>query len=293
MVSFEWYRSFIAVYRSGTVTGAAEARNLTQPAISQHIVALESQIGQQLFQRAPRKMLPTDHAKQLYSLIAPSMDSLEKISISFRETASEELVPIRLGVPLDYFYIQGIDKLKSSQVQLLIEVGDTEQMIDKLSLGELDAVIATQQIRRSHLDYLKIAREEFCLVAPPDIQLPKADVSDQIPSDELESYLLKQNWISYSSELPIIRRFWHSAFNHRPRFKPIMIVPSLLAIHKAVEAGMGLSVLPRYLCEQSLQNGKMHILWQPDKVSVNDLWLVNRKVDRNNPEIGHLISLLD
>jgi len=66
MVDFEWYRSFIAVYRSGTVTGAAKARLLTQPAISQHIAALESASGHALFQRTPRKMIPTEHGKVLY-----------------------------------------------------------------------------------------------------------------------------------------------------------------------------------------------------------------------------------
>ena len=102
MVNFEWYRSFIAVYRSGTVTGAAKARSLTQPAISQHIVALETTIKQSLFQRTPRKMIPTEHGKELYSCMAPSMDSLEKVSITLRDTSIKKIPTLRLGIPLDY-----------------------------------------------------------------------------------------------------------------------------------------------------------------------------------------------
>jgi DNA-binding transcriptional LysR family regulator len=45
MVSFEWYHSFIKVYRAGTVSGAAQVLNLTQPAVSQHVEALESALG--------------------------------------------------------------------------------------------------------------------------------------------------------------------------------------------------------------------------------------------------------
>lgn len=45
MVYFEWYRSIIAVYRSGTVTGAAEAQFLTQSAIA----AIESAIGHECY----------------------------------------------------------------------------------------------------------------------------------------------------------------------------------------------------------------------------------------------------
>ena len=45
MVNLEWYRSFIAVIRAGTVSGAAQSLHLTQPAVSQHIAALESALG--------------------------------------------------------------------------------------------------------------------------------------------------------------------------------------------------------------------------------------------------------
>jgi DNA-binding transcriptional LysR family regulator len=293
MVNFEWYRSFIAVYRSGTVTGAAQARNLTQPAISQHLVALETMMKQSLFQRTPRKMIPTAYGKELYSRMAPSMDSLEKVSMTLRDTPIKEVPTIRLGVPLDYFHIVGIEKLKKSQLQLHIEIGDAEKMIESLSRGKLDAVIATQQIRGNNLDYLKIGTEEFCLVASPEIQLPRNLTSKKSPPNEIEQFLLEQNWISYSADLPIIRRFWHVAFNQRPDIKPLMVVPSLLAIRKAVETGWGVSVLPLYICEQPLREGKLSILWKPKKAILNDLWIVTRKVDRNKPHIISLISHLN
>ena len=63
MVHLEWYRSFVNVYQVGTVSGAAEVLHLTQPAVSQHIAALESTLGTVLFQRMPRRMLPTEAGK--------------------------------------------------------------------------------------------------------------------------------------------------------------------------------------------------------------------------------------
>lgn len=293
MVNFEWYRSFIAVYRSGTVTGAAEARNLTQPAISQHIIALETTAKQLLFQRTPRKMIPTEYGKELYGRMAPSMDSLEKVSISLPDTSLKKIPSIRFGVPLDYFHIMGIEKLKNAQLKLYVEISDTEKMIEKLSLGKLDAVISTQQIQANNLDYLKIDEEEFFLVAAPDIKLPKNITNQRNSLNKIEQFILKQNWISYSVELPIIRRFWHIAFNQRPVIKPVMVVPSLLTIRQAIESGWGISVLPRYICEPSLNEGKLHILWQPNKSITNDLWITTRKVDRNKPEIKHLISFFN
>jgi len=288
MVDFEWYRSFIAVYRAGTVTGAAKARFLTQPAISQHIAALESANGHALFQRTPRRMIPTEHGKALYSRTASALDGLEKVSANLQNASITEVPIIRLGTPLDYFHEIGFKKLKESQLRLQIELGEADKMIDNLSHGRLDAVIATQQLQAANIDYTKIDQEDFCLVAPANDMLP-ADLNKTGKPNQIEHVLLDKNWISYSAELPIIRRFWHVAFKRRPTIEPVMIVPSLLLIRKAVEFGVGISVLPRYLCRELLNTGEIKILWEPKKSMLNDLWIATRKIDRNKPEIEQLI----
>jgi len=79
MVNLEWYRSFIAIYRTGTVTAAAKIRCLTQPAMSQHIAALEVALKTRLFERSARRMIPTDNAQKLYPVVIAAIDRLEAI----------------------------------------------------------------------------------------------------------------------------------------------------------------------------------------------------------------------
>lgn len=55
MVDFEWYRSFVSIYKHGSVSEAARTRMMTQPAMSQHLASLEAEVGEPLFTRAPRK----------------------------------------------------------------------------------------------------------------------------------------------------------------------------------------------------------------------------------------------
>ena len=214
------------------------------------------------------------------------------MSASLRGSTADEIPLIRLGSPLDYFYEVGFEKLAKPPFRLQVEIGNTDRMIDELSKGKLDAVIATQPISRDDIDCWKIDQEEFCLVSPPDVILPKKPkkASDQL--NEVRRFLLSQHWISYSIELPIIRRFWHIAFNQRPRIEPRMTIASLQSIRKAVELGWGVSVLPRYLCQQSLDQGMIKILWKPKASVVNDLTIATRKVDRNKLEIEQLVSLM-
>lgn len=83
MVDFEWYRSFISIYKHNSVSLAAKARIMTQPALSQHLAFLEAEVGEQLFTRTTRKLIPTERGKQLYSLLAPHIDSLEEKTRKF------------------------------------------------------------------------------------------------------------------------------------------------------------------------------------------------------------------
>jgi len=57
--------AFAATVQCGSVTRAAEAANLTQPAITQAIARLERDLGCQLFEREPSGMRPTEPAQLL------------------------------------------------------------------------------------------------------------------------------------------------------------------------------------------------------------------------------------
>jgi DNA-binding transcriptional LysR family regulator len=60
---WELYRSFLAVLREGSLSGAARALGLTQPTIGRHIRELESSLGSALFSRAPDGLRATDAAR--------------------------------------------------------------------------------------------------------------------------------------------------------------------------------------------------------------------------------------
>lgn len=88
MADFNWYRNFLAVYRAGSVSGAARQRNLTQPAVSQQLAALEASVGEALFVRTPRGMRPTERGNALYTQTVESLDRLERISRGLKRDAA-------------------------------------------------------------------------------------------------------------------------------------------------------------------------------------------------------------
>lgn len=74
---FDWVllRSFLAIYRSGTVAGAARSVGLQQSTLSRHLADLEVQLAEPLFERTGRGLHPTG-AAHLVARYAQDMESL-------------------------------------------------------------------------------------------------------------------------------------------------------------------------------------------------------------------------
>jgi DNA-binding transcriptional LysR family regulator len=290
MVNLEWYRSFIEVYRVGTVSGAAQVLHLTQPGVSQHIAALESALGQSLFQRMPRRMLPTDEGKRLYTEIVEAIEKLESITLRLSNNAPQV---IRIGSPQEFFAERILNQLPQAENFLYrIQFGLVKDLIQQLLIGQLDAVIATQKITHSELEYQLVHEENFWLVAPPNTAIPASSEQLQVDLTSLEQWLKSQPLIAYSEDLPIIRRFWRVIFGRRLATVPRLVLPDLRLIRQAVVAGLGFSVLPDYLCEDGVNSNALKLILKPTNAVTNQIWLSYRKSERQSPSIELLLKLL-
>lgn len=287
MVNLEWYRSFIEVYRVGTVSGAAQVLHLTQPAVSQHLAALESALGHPLFQRTPRRMVPTEAGKRLYTQVVAAVETLESIPTKSTLTNAPQL--IRIGTLQEFFTERILSQLPPDENTLYtIRFGLTPDLIGQLLEGHLDAVIATQKISRLDLEYQFVFEETFWLVGPPATEIPISPEVLQTDLTPLEQWLRAQPWIAYSEELPIIRRFWRVVFGHRIEVNPKLVIPDLRSIRQAIEYGFGFSVLPDYLCETWVHANRLTLILSPTKAIANHLWLAFRKSETRTWQIEQL-----
>jgi DNA-binding transcriptional LysR family regulator len=292
MVNLEWYRSFVEVYRVGTVSGAAQVLHLTQPAVSQHIAALESALGCALFARMPRRMLPTDEGKRLYTQAAAAVEKLESISTQLLPMDAPQLV--RLGAPQEFFAERLLNGLPQSDHLLYrVRFGVAPDLINALLEGQLDAAIATQKVPRSELEYQQIAEENFWLVISPALALPTSP--EILPTDlaSLEQWIRTQPLVAYSEELPIIRRFWRVVFGRRLDIVPRLVLPDLRMIRQAIAAGFGFSVLPDYLCKAMVADHRLTLVLNPAAAVTNQLWLAYRKSERQSYRVELLLTFLN
>lgn len=245
MVDFEWYRSFIAIYKYNSVSEAAKIRMMTQPAMSQHLASLEAEVGEQLFSRKTRKLAPTERGKQLYSHLLPHIEALEEMTMGLKLHLSPMMKSIKIGTTQEIFIEKVMSGLSLMGMNTITYFGDAEQLLELLKEEHVDVIITTMKFSTPGIEYVRLMEEHFVVVAPFNTVVPELTLLN-----EMESWLSEQRWISYGLELPIIREYWKDFFKKEPIINPVHVIPSLQLILKAIAKEEGFSLLPTCLLQQ-------------------------------------------
>jgi len=104
---WELYRSFLAVVRDGSLSGAARGLALTQPTIGRHVDALEQALGVALFTRSQHGLMPTATALDL----VPHAEAMASAAEALIRAASGEADAARGTVRLTASDIGGAEIL--------------------------------------------------------------------------------------------------------------------------------------------------------------------------------------
>jgi DNA-binding transcriptional LysR family regulator len=283
MADLDLLRTFLAIYRTGSVTAAARTLDLTQPAVTSQLKAFEASLGRALFTRLPRGMAPTPAAHALASSVAVHLDTLEAVVSSARSWTGTLDGTLLLGGPGEFLAVNvlpALATLTEKGVRLQVQLGLTGELLDSLAAGRLDLVIATIRTPRRDLEFEALCDEEFVLVAGPAwaARLPRPVIAKE-GAAAFDGVPL----VAYADDLPIIRRYFRAVFHRRIQRAPAIVVPDLRAVLAATVAGAGVTVLPRYLCVGHLARGELMDLHPTRTPPTNTLYLARRTTNPLTP----------
>jgi DNA-binding transcriptional LysR family regulator len=147
--SWDLYRTFLAVLREGSLSGAARALGLTQPTIGRHIEALEQAVGFQLFTRSQRGLAATEAALEL----RPYAETLSSTAASLLRAASGQGSAVKGTVRVSASEVIGVEvlppvlaALRERHPELVIELAVSNAVEDLL---RRDADIAVRMVEPS------------------------------------------------------------------------------------------------------------------------------------------------
>jgi DNA-binding transcriptional LysR family regulator len=144
---WELYRTFLAVVREGSLSGAARALGLTQPTAGRHVDALERALGVALFIRTQQGLSPTEAALAL----RPFAESMEATSAALLRAASSHGDGVRGTVRITASDVVAVEvlppilaDLHAAHPELTIELAPSNRMEDLLR-READIAVRMQR----------------------------------------------------------------------------------------------------------------------------------------------------
>jgi DNA-binding transcriptional LysR family regulator len=285
MPSLDLLATFLEIYRSGSLTAAAERLGVSQPAVTGQLARLEGELGEPLFVRSRQGATPTVRAAALAAKIGVHLDELRTV---LDETGSAPPLrgTVRVGGPAELMTLRGVPALAPLTARGLrvdVTLGLAEELLAMLASERLDLVVSAVRPAQKQLLATPLTDEEFLLVGPP--ALARTVDPDRLRADPVGA-LAHLPLVAYAEELPIVRRYWRSEFGRRPANPTAMVVPDLRAVLAAIAAGAGISVLPRYLAEPALAQGMVEELHRPEFPPLNTLYLTTRRGAPANPGLS-------
>jgi DNA-binding transcriptional LysR family regulator len=161
-------RHFLAVARSGSLSGAGRCLGVNPATVSRHIEQLEQELGTRLFLREPSGYVCTSAGERLMA----RAEALEQEVLACQATvASETDVAGRVLVTAtetlaSAFVLRHLAALRSAYPALRVELIRTEQTLN-LSLREADIALRLARPHQLGLRARRIARLDFGLYASP------------------------------------------------------------------------------------------------------------------------------
>ena len=293
-INLEWFRTFKAIYETGTLSAAAQALFISQPGVSLHLNSLEAFTGYKLFDRSARKMMPTEKGKILYNFILEPIKKLETAEQHFHRRSQAERVTISLGMCFENFQYTLEEHIPKLPFNLIIKFGQYPQMQQDLDNGLLDMIVTPQDGNQKGLHYQPFSKERIVLIAGND-----TDISALTPllengdTEAVRNFLKQQLWYSTAGDMEHLKNFWMKNFNEHPDFSPNFIVPNITSIVRCLSNGDGFSIVPDFLCSEALHSGKIKMVWKGTQPLENTLYFGTREKTIYENEIQQLKKLFE
>ncbi|MDP2873208.1 MAG: LysR family transcriptional regulator [Bacillota bacterium] len=258
--------TFATVARVASFTRAAADLNLSQPAVTQHVAALETELGCKLFDRKGRTVSLTPAGEKLLACqrkVGGALAELRQELAGLRGGAAGRLA-VGAGLTICIFTLPALLAAYRQQhphVDLHVRSGRTQEVLRMVLEEQVDLGLVTSPVRHRLLDTVPLYRDRMLVIARPDHPLARRGA-------EVEPAALGACRLILFERGSGFRTYLEEVFeSHGVLLRPDMELDSIEAIKEMVNAGLGISVVPEMAVARELASGTLVSLtlhgWPP------------------------------
>jgi DNA-binding transcriptional LysR family regulator len=273
--------TFLAVAEERSFSRAATRLHRTQPAVSQAIAKLESELGEVLLERSSRDGTLTDagevlreYAVKLLNLrteAAGALSELRELHRGRLNLAANEYTCLYLLPVLDEF------RRRNPRIKIAVQRALASRIPDEVLMHSVEIGVMSFKPDDPQVRSVVVYRDELDFVVNPKHPLAR---EEEVSIRQLGA----QNFIAHNIPSPQRQKVIDTFKRHKTPLRMGVELPSLEAIKRFVEMGNGVALVPGLTVKTELASGALV------RVRVRELQLERRLrlVYRRQASLSHV-----
>jgi LysR family nitrogen assimilation transcriptional regulator len=252
-MDFKQLKYFVRITEFGNITRASESLRIAQPALSQQIANLETELGTRLFDRSVQGVRPTPAGEVLFCYAKSLLKQLDDARTAVSQESEHPTGRVAIGIPgstgkiLCEPLLRDLESFKG----ILLEIVErpSAELVDLVARGKLDIAVAVDAQPRRGVAISPILLEELYVVHRP---------GDRLPGKSLTLKEVAAHPLILPSVPSTIRQRIDAAFlDEHLTYRLVGEVSSTDMLLRLVVAGLGWTVLPWSAVGVEVQQGSV------------------------------------
>lgn len=274
--SISMLRAFEAVMRTGATTAAAEELNMSQGAVSRHIQRLEAQLGAELFRREKRRLVPTPAGRHYADAVSRALDLIGRASMELTANPGGGTLSLAILPAFGTRWLAPrLAAFQAAHPGVTLHLATRLRPVD-FETEAFDAAIHFGAADRPGCGHLHLADEPMLAVASPDFL-------ERHPADGPAAI----------AALPLLHlesrpRAWERWFAHHGLAAPAprgMVFDQFAPMTQAAIHGLGVALLPPFLADPEIAEGRLAAAWGPAVPGRGAYWLIWPRAREGHPPL--------
>jgi len=247
--------TFISAAEIGSFTRAAEALNLTQPAVSQHIKFLEEYYGVNLFKKQGRDITLTEEGKLLYKY-CKEIEKLHREAENKLKNSGTIVKSYNLGATMTIGayvlpHVLGKYKEEHKNIDIILQVNNTEEITEKLLNRKIDLALVEGPFNKDRFNHVKMKDDELVLAVSPNHEF--SEKNQVTIEDIIKGKLILREKGSGTRKI-FENKLEDLGFNI-DEMRVYMEIGDISAIKSLVEANLGYTIISKESIKREIDKG--------------------------------------
>lgn len=254
-------RAFCLVVEKKSFSKAAEAKFMTQSAMSHLIKNIEDELGVKLLNRMAKTVTLTPAGRLFYEHAIRILENYKKMENDVYGLVHKVKGPLVIGASptaATYLLPQVFYSFSKDypEVQIEVSVSNTESITDYLYAGIIDIGIVEGNIKKTEVHSEEIAEDEMVIIASDENPLTKK--KPLTPHDLISQPFVMPETGSGTREL--VDDFLHAAGIELGNIKISMTLGNPELIVRMVQTGIGISFISKWSVFSAIKDGSIKLL---------------------------------